>query len=172
MRVFIFFLFTFIHYTVFSQLHHQTVSIGSSLIESSNFTISQTVGQLSPIGNYNSNGRLLFQGFQQPIIKIIKNNSYSLINTSTVAFPNPFNEKINFKFFNEHPDLLEISIFDINGKLISKFNQKSEGDILKLNLEGLLDSQYLIMLKSSEYFYSTKIIKKWERYFLWSLLFF
>ena len=160
MKLFVFILLSFIHFASFSQLHHQTISIGSSQIESSNFTISQTVGQLSPIGNYNSNGRLLFQGFQQPIIKIIKNNNYSSVNTSTVAFPNPFNEDINFKFFNEQPDLLEILIFDINGKLISKFNKKSEGDVLKLNLEELLDSQYLIILKSSEYFYSTKIIKK------------
>ena len=66
------------------QLHHYSINTQSSSIDLYNAKVLQSVGQLSPIGNYFSNKTSVVQGFQQPFLMasleetIIEWEGYSL----------------------------------------------------------------------------------------------
>ena len=143
---------------IFSQLHYQAISVQSSNYKSSKYHVFQTIGQSSPIGNFSKNNQIVFQGYHQPILKI---KDVSRLNSSSVSmYPNPFLGEINFKFLSHIPKNLEISIYDINGKLIKDFYKEIDSNILKLNLYDLTNANYVITLKGQDFLYSTKIIKK------------
>ena len=57
------------------QLHHYSINTQSSSIDLYNAKVLQSVGQLSPIGNYFSDKTSVIQGFQQPF------NSFQLPGT-------------------------------------------------------------------------------------------
>ena len=151
-----FFLISF--FSMSAQLHHQALTVQSNNYISSELVVFQSIGQLSPIGNYSRNNNKVFQGFQQPLMKKYYINKTS--NPLLVAFPNPFLDHINFLFKDYHPSQVNISIYDVNGKLIKEFNKGLNQDLLSLNLEDIKDSNYLITFKAPGFFYSTKIIKK------------
>ena len=145
-------------FSMSAQLHHQALTVQSNNYISSELVVFQSIGQLSPIGNYSRNNNKVFQGFQQPLMK-----KYYINKTSkpvVVAFPNPFLDHIDFLFKDYHPSQVNISIYDVNGKLIKEFNKGINQDLLSLNLEDIKDSNYLITFKAPGFFYSTKIIKK------------
>lgn len=148
----------FISFPLFSQLHHQSLSAQSNTFLSPDLVVFQSIGQFSPIGNYSVNQKSIFQGFQQPLIKKTKidiENKYNV-----VVFPNPFEKYLNFLFKNYNPKKVKISIYDLNGKLIREFKKDIIKNQLRLFLEDLKDSNYLINIAAPGYFYSTKIIKK------------
>lgn len=142
-----------------SQLHHQTISSQSSNSTSSGYHVFQSIGQLSPIGNFSSNKQNVFQGFQQPLLRklYIQNLSYA----SVLTYPNPFENEISFQFISKSPKNLEISIFDLNGKLVKQLYKELNGlSILKLYLEDLRESSYIINMKGFNFLYSTIIVKQ------------
>ena len=145
-------------FSMSAQLHHQALSVQSNNYISSEVVVFQSIGQLSPIGSYHSNKLNVFQGFQQPLMK--KNYINKINSSSIIAFPNPFVEHVYFLFKDYHPSQVNISIYDVNGKLMKEFTKGLNQDLLSLNLEELKDSNYLIIFKAPGFFYSTKIIKK------------
>lgn len=145
--------------SLYSQVHHQTISVQSSNFANSQFHIFQSVGQLSPIGNYSkTNKHTVFQGFQQPLLRKIIINPKNL--SSVVLYPNPFKDEISFQFVAYIPKNLKISIFDLNGKLVKELYKVINGDVLKLMLEDLKATSYVISMKGVNFSYSTIIIKK------------
>ena len=155
----IFLLFLVCSSSICSQVHHQTISVQSSNFTNSQFHVLQSVGQLSPIGNYTPNGKQsVFQGFQQPLLRKINISPVNL--ASVVLYPNPFTEKISFRFVAYQPENLKILIFDLNGKLVKELYKVIKGDVLNLMLEDLKARSYIISLKGVNFSYSTIIIKK------------
>ena len=154
----IFFLFLLSSVKLFSQIHHSTISSQSSVSNDYNVKVLQTVGQLSPIGNYISKKISVVHGFQQPLLKFkIKEKT---ISDGIVAYPNPFYNDLNFKFKNLKPKSLKVNFFDINGRFIKSINvDRIDGD-LKLNLENLISAEYIIRLIGPNINYSLKVIKK------------
>jgi len=145
--------------SLYSQVHHQTISVQSSNFTNSQFHVFQSIGQLSPIGNYTTTGKQsVFQGFQQPLLRKININPVNL--ASVLLYPNPFTEKISFQFVAYQPKNLKISIFDLNGKFIKEFNKEIESNVLELTLDDLKATSYIITMKGFNFLYSTIIIKK------------
>ena len=154
----IFFLIFFISISSFGQLHHSSIAISSSNTNNKGFSVLQSIGQLSPIGNYNSQKQTVFQGFQQPLNLIDDGHTIHIFDI--LAFPNPFLNDLNFEFENIKPSEIRVDIYDITGRYIDSYFASDFGEILRLKLENLISTEYIFRLTGPGINYSTKIIKK------------
>jgi hypothetical protein len=78
---------------------------------------SQSIGQLSVIGNHMCKFNFS-QGFQQSQWEqLIKTNKKTPI--TIISFPNPFNSIINFRFSEPILKPMEINVFDVSGRLVT-----------------------------------------------------
>ena len=140
------------------QLHHYSINTQSSSIDLYNAKVLQSVGQLSPIGNYFSNKTSVVQGFQQPFL--MASIEETIIDEGIIAYPNPFSTDLNIKFESLKPEQLRIDVYDVNGKFITSFKPENTEEIITLPLETLMSAEYLIRLRAKNLEYSTKVIKK------------
>ena len=145
----------------FSQLHHEMISSqGKTKKITSGHYITQTIGQLSVIGNSEVPGYNIGQGFQQSVwSKLINISSTNII---AGYYPNPFTETVTFNFTNiSDLSKLKILIFDTAGRLVySQIKHLSNDGKITLNLNNLSSGSYLINLSNSEIKYFTKLVKK------------
>ena len=140
------------------QLHHYSINTQSSSIDLYNAKVLQSVGQLSPIGNYFSNKTLVVQGFQQPFL--MASIEETIIDEGIIVYPNPFSTDLNIKFESLKPEQIRIDVYDVNGKFITSFKPENTEEIITLPLETLMSAEYLIRLRAKNLEYSTKVIKK------------
>jgi len=140
------------------QLHHYSVNTQSSSIDLYNAKVLQSVGQLSPIGNYFSNKTSVIQGFHQPFL--MASIEETIIDKGVIAYPNPFSTDLNIKFESIKPEQIRIDVYDVNGKFIRSFKPENNEEIITLPLETLMSAEYLIRLRAKNLEYSTKVIKK------------
>ena len=140
------------------QLHHYSINTQSSSIDQYNAKVLQSVGQLSPIGNYFSNKSSVVQGFQQPFL--MASIEETIIDERIIAYPNPFSTDLNIKFESLKPEQIRIDVYDVNGKFITSFKPENTEEIITLPLETLMSAEYLIRLRAKNLEYSTKVIKK------------
>lgn len=141
-------------------LHHQMLSSqGKSIFLSSGLKISQTIGQQSSTGNYNSSQNIIIQGFQQSYWpKYIDSNTTS--NISTLTYPNPFISSINFKFSNPIIEVIKIIIFDIQGRQIFQTYNNAIDNLLTIDLPQFAPNVYLVKLETFNFRYYSQIIKQ------------
>jgi len=142
------------------QLHHQMLSSqGTSKNLSNGMYVSQSIGQQSVIGNTTVAGYTYGQGFQQSTwSKYISTSSNTSI--TTITYPNPFVNTVNFQFSQAINDNITVSIFDIRGRLVYNEEKKTAGTILTIELPNMASSNYLVRLSSSNYTYYTQILKQ------------
>lgn len=142
----------------FSQLHHQMISSQGNTSKTDGLIVTQTIGQQSIIGNYNIGAFHYNQGFQQPFWnRLIQSNQIDFL---ADFFPNPFNDKITFRFTNLNNERFEINIFDTAGRLVYNSKQNLSDNVLILNLTDLSSGSYLVKLYNTKKTFYTKIIKK------------
>lgn len=146
--------------STFSQdLHHQMLSSqGKSTVLSNGMMVSQTIGQQSVIGNH-TNGVTVGQGFQQSHwAKYVSSNVTNQITTTT--YPNPFVTTVNFQFSQPISETIEISLFDVRGRLLFQDKKRATDSVLTVELPQLASSNYLIRLTATNYTYYSQILKK------------
>jgi len=153
-----FFLFFLVTNSSFGQLHHSSIGISSSNTNNNGLLVLQSIGQQSPIGNYNSRNQIIFQGFQQPLN--ITDDMDRIHMFDILAFPNPFLNDLNFEFENIKPSEVRVDIYDVTGRYIDSYFASDFGEILKLKLKNLISTEYIFRLTGPGINYSTKIIKK------------
>ena len=147
--------------SMYSQrLHHQMLSAqGKSTTTSDGLYVSQTIGQQSATGTSKNDGVYYSQGFQQSIwasyIKSTMNNPIT-----TITYPNPFVETVNFQFSQAITDVISVMVFDIRGRLVFQEDKKAIQNTLTVALPMLAASNYLVKLIAPNYNYYTQIIKK------------
>ena len=91
-------LFFFVPFFFSAQLHHHMISAQGNTSRSDNLIVTQTIGQQSIIGNYNVANFHYNQGFQQTFwYRLIQSNQPDFL---ADYFPNPFTDKITFRFTN------------------------------------------------------------------------
>lgn len=141
------------------QLHHQMLSSqGSSNVLSTGILVHQTIGQQSVIGNYKFSNSVAGQGFQQSLIA--KPGITSLFNgITTTTYPNPFVDQINFQFSIPVNGLINITIFDILGRMVYKAQKVASQNILTLENLHFSQNEYLVKLAAKNYNYTTHIIQ-------------
>jgi hypothetical protein len=141
-------------------LHHQMLSAqGTSVTLTDGLYISQTIGQQSVIGNYTKEGMTYGQGFQQSMWGNYIDNNPVNTTITTITYPNPFIETVNFRFSQPIETIIEISLFDVRGRLIFHQEKKAESSLLTVDLPQLAASNYLVRLQSNNYIYYTQILK-------------
>lgn len=154
---------TIFYMTSYSQImHHQMIaSVVSSKVTINGLSVHQSVGQMSMIGNYVSSNFIVQQGFQQSR-KFIQASPTPIRNLiTTTVFPNPVRDYVNFQFSEPLQGNITIVLFDMSGRLI--LNQNSNKTVHTLitleSLSSLPEGQYIAQLKSSNYKFSTTLIK-------------
>jgi len=86
----------------------------------------------------------------------------ALSNTSTfLIYPNPTSDYVNVKFENFNESNVEISIYDLNGKILlnKKFNSLSKGiQTITIPVSRLNSGTYIVSLKSKDGQFLNKLI--------------
>lgn len=88
----------------------------------------------------------------------ITNTRTTISDFSIKAFPNPFNSSTNIQFFLRKKSNLKFDVFDVRGKLINTFSEKSFN-------EGMNSFSYNQSYLSSGVFFLAITINKSEKYF-------
>lgn len=144
-------------------LHHQMLSSqGSSSRTSSGLLVKQTIGQQSTVGNKLTENFTVIQGFQQSYWSshITSNKVDVAAAITTLTYPNPFIDYINFQFSKPISDEIAISIFDILGRIIYQDKRKIDDNILTIDLARFPTAQFLVRLSANDFNYYTKINKQ------------
>lgn len=141
-------------------LHHQTISSqGVSLYLNSGLYVSHTIGQQSSLSSFSNPKFIVQQGFQQSN-QSNKSKSISVNSVTTRMYPNPVDSFLNFEFSNEISSPIAIVIYDLSGRQIYSTEKRVLGTIMSLDLSRyLLPGNYIILLRSLNYQYSSKFLK-------------
>jgi len=151
-------LLIFIPFILFAQLQRQMISSHGNTFKSDNLIVTQTIGQQSIVGNYDVANFHYNQGFQQTFwYRLIQSNQPDFL---ADYFPNPFTEKITFRFTNLNNEPFEINIFDTSGRLVFNAKQNLNEDLLVLDLTKLPSGSYLVSFYNTKKIFYTKIIRK------------
>lgn len=142
-------------------LKKQTLaSQGSSHIVFANnksYFIQESIGQKSIINTYNSNNYSLRQGFLQPVsASAFFNGSNSALNA--IVFPNPFFKQVEIRFNDPVIDILDVTLFDTLGRVISKYEYNPVQHIV-IDVDNLSAGNYFLKIKMRSKFLHAKIIK-------------
>tara|TARA_B100002019_G_C21259969_1_gene596153 strand:- start:1559 stop:1966 length:408 start_codon:yes stop_codon:yes gene_type:complete len=134
------------------------ISSHGNTFKSDNLIVTQTIGQQSIVGNYDVANFHYNQGFQQTFwYRLIQSNQPDFL---ADYFPNPFTEKITFRFTNLNNEPFEINIFDTSGRLVFNAKQNLNEDLLVLDLTKLPSGSYLVSFYNTKKIFYTKIIRK------------
>lgn len=132
---------------------------GSSKTFTSNgqqYYLVQSIGQSSVIGLSQNNKYFLRQGFIQPI-----NSSIPVIQLDILraeVYPNPFSANITVSFAEDVSDILHVTLIDLNGR-ISYLKLFPAAQEIKLNVESLAPTIYILMVRSTTKCFYSKMIK-------------
>jgi hypothetical protein len=159
--MFKFLLFFFLAVQCWGQkLHHQVIATqGINTKISNGIIISQSVGQVNAaVGNFKNPKLIVGQGYIQSF-GIAKKTSTSKEVVSMLMYPNPVTESANFQFSSDIGTTATLYVFDSRGRLV--FNQQGEPkqNILTYDLSLLSEGVYFATIETSNYTFSTKIIK-------------
>lgn len=150
--------FIFLSFFSNAQLHHSSISSQSINYQNSEISVMQTIGQTSPIGNFNTSNTLLVQGFQHPLIATFLTERNIEFKIST--YPNPFDNELNIEFLNQNVNQAEFNLYDTSGRFIKSLYKMNFNNITKLDLHGLSSAEYILNIKANQKNHSLKVIKK------------
>jgi hypothetical protein len=138
-------------------LKHQMISsLGSSSSTETGIRVTQTIGQQSITGN--SSGDLIVQqGYQQSFWKtLVLQNT---INTNSIKlYPNPASDILHFNFGDLTDLPLNLTLFDLNGRLVFNQNLKIENFQITIDVSNLETGIYLVKIKGVQLNYYSKIL--------------
>lgn len=132
-------------------------SQGTTTRTSGGITVRQSVGQQSTIGNFRGSNLIVGQGFLQNNKMKIK--SPPVISITTITYPNPFIDKVNFQFSLPISGPIKISIFDIMGRLVYNKEKMSYENTLTIDNLFFAQGEYFVKLTAKNYNYSTTLLK-------------
>lgn len=156
MKVVVLFFFCSLMYG--QKLHHQMLSAqGGVATTSKGVKVTQTIAQQGAIGTAASKKIILGQGFQQSKISNIQPLSNDAI--TTLVYPNPVEEIVNFKFSAPVNGKIIVSIFDIHGRLLVFQEKEVIDNTLTLTNLLMAAGEYLVKLDGNRYTFTTTILK-------------
>lgn len=155
--IFVFFIFKL----VFPQeLHHQCIcSKGENTSTFKGYKISQSIGQLSQIGNYKSKSIIVQQGYQQCFNKMESNLFKSI---ECKVYPNPTKDYLTISFDKNLNEPITLILSDISGKLILKWSKIYSKDY-QISLKEISEGTYILVIEMNKSRLYKKIIKQNEK---------
>ena len=140
------------------KLHHHMLSAqGGVAITSSGLKVSHTIAQQGVIGTSITKKVILGQGFQQS--KISKVQPITKVAITTLVYPNPVVDILNFKFSTPVTGKIAVSIFDIHGRLLFFQEKEAIDNILTLTNLLMASGEYVVKLDGNRYTFTTTILK-------------
>ncbi len=156
MKVVVLFFFCSVIYG--QKLHHQMLSAqGGVATTSKGVKVTQTIAQQGAIGTATSKKIILGQGFQQSKISNIQPLANDAI--TTLVYPNPVEDIVNFKFSAPVNGKIVVSIFDIHGRLLVFQEKEAIDNTLTLTNLLMAAGEYLVKLDGNRYSFTTTILK-------------
>ena len=156
MKVVVLFFFCSLMYG--QKLHHHMLSAqGGFASTSTGIKVTHTIAQQGVIGTSSTKKVILGQGFQQSKISNVQRITNDAI--TTLVYPNPVVDIVNFKFSAPVTGKIAVSIFDIHGRLL--FFQEKEAIDNTLTITNLLiaSGEYVVKLDGNRYSFTTTILK-------------
>lgn len=150
----------FISINSFSQnLQRQMISTqGNTITIANGMYVSQSIGQQSITGTSQKNKFTISQGYQQSFWNnYVKTNEASVISVKT--YPNPFFDTLNFQFSQPINANIQITLFDITGRIVFQETKKANKTMLSILNLNLPSATYLVHLTSEKWNYYTQIIQ-------------
>lgn len=74
------------------------------------------------------------------------------------VYPNPSNGQINLKFNLENPSNVELSITDINGRLVHHIDFSEETNYYQVNISSLRPGLYMVNINTGKFNYKEKLV--------------
>lgn len=122
------------------------------------YSVSQSIGQASVVGTYQSKGYYLRQGYQQPMHKItIEKHVNNTLNAQ--VFPNPFEASVSVSFNEKLSNNIYVRVFDVSGRQVYTRNL-GVSNKTKLYLDDIASGTYFLKVSSGSKSFNAKLIKK------------
>ncbi len=111
---------------------------------------------------FSTNYTITAPGWEVEYVTDLVNVEENLLETSVEIFPNPATDHVSVSFLSENIELLDISVSEMNGKLVhSLTTQVNVGrNMINMNLGGLETGIYLVKLTSTGQAVYKKLILK------------
>ncbi len=132
-------------------------SQGTTSHTSRGVTVRQTIGQQSAIGNYRNLNIIVGQGFLQS--NNMKTALPPVITITTIAYPNPFIDQVNFRFSSPITGPIKVALFDVMGRLVYYKEKVSINNIVTIDNLSFAQGEYFVKLTAKNYTYSTNLLK-------------
>jgi hypothetical protein len=132
-------------------------SQGTSSHASGGVIVRQTIGQQSAIGNYRTIKTIVGQGFLQS--ETMKTAVAPVISITTITYPNPFIDKVNFQFSSPISGPIIVALFDVSGRLVYYKEKISFDNTLTIDNLSLAQGEYFVKLSAKNFIYSTNLLK-------------
>jgi len=128
--------------TIYSTLCAQEVitTVGD-FYDTGSGSISWTIGE-PVIETYYNGINILTQGFQQSKLSVNAINEKNIPELKIKVFPNPTNDFLSVEVISNEQKDFEISLFDLNGKLILK--QKLTDKKQTINMQSYIPATYIL----------------------------
>lgn len=132
-------------------------SQGTSSRVSGKVVVRQTIGQQSAIGNFRNTNAIVGQGFLQS--ETMKTAVPPVISITTVTYPNPFIDRVNFQFSSPIAGPFKISLFDVMGRLVYYKEKTAINNIVTIDNLSFAQGEYFVKLTAKNFNYSTNLLK-------------
>jgi hypothetical protein len=152
------FLFLFSSIMFGQKLHRHMMSAqGGVVATSQGHKVSQTIAQQGAVGTFSSKSGIVSQGFQQSKISNKAPLPTDLI--TTLVYPNPVIDVVNFKLSKPVDGKIAVSFFDVNGRLVHFQERELTNNTITITNLMLSDGQYFVKLEGNNYSFGTVILK-------------
>ena len=132
-------------------------SQGTSTRASGGVFVRQTVGQQSVIGNFRNTNAIVGHGFLQS--ETMKTAVAPVISITTITYPNPFIDSVNFQFSSPISGPIKISLFDVMGRLVYYKEKIAINNIVTIENLSFAQGEYFAKLTAKNFTYSTNLLK-------------
>ncbi len=152
--------FLFVSFLSFSQeISRTTISVvGNSTATTNAYYVTQSVGQLSPIGFSEMFNKSIVQGYQQPTG--LKTIDASVVKETLQLFPIPVSNELNLLFSLSLEGKCTVELFDRLGRLVLIKELTINNFKTSISLESLASSTYIIKITNNTHVFYETIIKK------------
>lgn len=156
MRKYTFIIFIILTGELKSQLlHHQSMGAQGNFSFTENYKVLQTIGQMSPIGNYKTNSVIIQQGFQQSLYGIENNAWMSIVFN---VYPNPARDFVIVSFDKNLNEPYTLLLSDISGRAISRWDNINTSSS-EVSLKDLAAGTYVLSIEMGKRKFYKKILK-------------
>ena len=132
-------------------------SQGTNARTSCGISVRQTIGQQSAIGNYRTANTIVGQGFLQS--ETMKTAVAPVVSITTITYPNPFIDRVNFQFSAPISGPIKVALFDVSGRLVYYKEKMSFDNTLTIDNLSFAQGEYFVKLTAKNFTYSTNLLK-------------